>query len=167
MEESGFRTVKGYRQESGRELTETLEDYLEMLSRCCEAQGYTRLSVLSARLHVNPSSASRMMSKLGTLGFVRYERYGMISLTDKGRTAGQYLVWRHGVLERFFFLLSGVRDPGMRETELCEHNLSRDTVRSMDKIVRFFEEEPDIARRFSGFVPKTGDLSLEPADFSL
>ena len=49
--EGEFHTLKGYRQISGGEITESMEDYLEMLSRYMMEKGYMRIGELAEQLH--------------------------------------------------------------------------------------------------------------------
>ncbi len=85
--EEDFRTVRGYQllnQQDGR-LTPALEDYLEMAYRLCLQYSYARVNKLSELLHVRPSSASKMISKLANLGYLEYDRHEIILLTEKGQ----------------------------------------------------------------------------------
>lgn len=100
--DSEFHTLKGYQLLKTGAITESMEDYLEMLCRHMRDHDYMRIHLLAQRLNVRPSSASKMVSKLRGMGLVRAEKYGLILLTDEGRALGDYFLWRHGVLQRFF-----------------------------------------------------------------
>lgn len=99
---SAFHTLKGYQMQNIGEITESMEDYLEMISRYIQENGYVRMSFLADKLNVRPSSASKMVGKLRDMRLVEFEKYGLITLTEKGRAVGQYLLWRHQVLNDFF-----------------------------------------------------------------
>ena len=163
--DSSFYTAKGYEILADRELTESLEDYVEMIYRCCQTDNFTRVSILSLKLNVKPSSASKMVSKLGLLGFVNYEKYGMIIFTEKGRKAGKYLVWRHNVLERFFSLLNGA--PDMREIELCEHCLNFQTVKNMNAATALLIEDHDFKEKLAKFLKTAAAMGPDPPDYML
>jgi hypothetical protein len=61
-----------------------------------------KLSVyLSAAIKVRPSSVTRMLQKLHEAGFIAYEKYRNITLTDKGLVYGRFLVWRDETLKSF------------------------------------------------------------------
>ena len=53
-------------------LTPAMEDYLEMVFRSSEEQGYLRLNELAESLNVRASSASKMVQKLGEYGLIKY-----------------------------------------------------------------------------------------------
>lgn len=148
---SDFKTVRGYLLQSQREghLTPALEDYLEMTCRLCEQDGFARVGRLSELLNVRPSSASKMLSKLATLGYLKYDRYEMIRMTEAGRQTGEYLLYRHETIQRFLSLLGS--DDALQETELIEHTLSPRTVGDLQVLNDFFGQNPEIQRRFCAF----------------
>ena len=104
--DKGFYTQMGYRLQNAGGLTDTMEDYLEMIARCAGEAGYVRINQLAEKLHVRPSSASKMVGKLKELGLLDFEKYGLISMTEEGRAVGQALLRRHDILHRFFCLLT-------------------------------------------------------------
>lgn len=138
VDDQSLHTVKGYMMLSKGTLTQSLEDYLEMIHRLCAGTGYTRISDLAKHLNVGASSASKMVQKLGELGFVHYERYGMVRLTHAGERSGAYLVRRHNVVSRFFALLGAVSDQ-LRETELVEHCVTPQTVARLQALNHVLE----------------------------
>lgn len=95
-EKSEFYTLTGYKLKNHYMLTESMEDYLEMIYRNRETITVKKLSSL---LNVRPSSVSKMANKLKTLGYINFESYGDISLTENGIKIGEYLLWRHSILE--------------------------------------------------------------------
>ena len=151
MNDDYFRTVRGYQLANRQEgqLTSALEDYMEMTYRICKDKGYARIGQLSDVLHVRPSSVSRMIMRLAELGFVKYDRYGIIQLTDSGRDLGEYLIYRHEIVDRFLTLI-GCTDP-LEETELIEHSLYPATVKKLKTLLDFFKSNPDIKREFDAF----------------
>ena len=102
-----FYTQKGYQMRSQHALTGAMEDYLEMICRQAEADGCARIGLLAEGLNVRPSSASKMVYQLRTLGLVAFEKYGLIQPTEKGWSVGRWLLHRHEVLHRFFCMLHG------------------------------------------------------------
>lgn len=149
-----FRTFRGYQIINQREgqLTPAMEDYLEMIFRLCSKEGYTRVGKLAELLHVKPSSASKMMMKLTEMGYLKYDRYEIILLTESGRKAGEYLLDRHNTVEQFL-ILTGSGD-ALEETELIEHSLSKKTVSSLKTFLQFFETDKESRKRFEEFKKK-------------
>ena len=152
MEHEKFYTVRGYQlqEQSQKPLTASLEDYLEMIARSIRENGFIRVTELAAELNVKPSSVSKMIMKLAELGLLDYEKYGVIRLTEKGKETGDYLLWRHEVIRRFYELLSGHNDTSFVEAERTEHLLSEHTVRGMETVLRFFEAHEEAAAELRG-----------------
>ena len=82
-----FYTVRGYKMLNGDKklLTASMEDYLEMIYRIHKEEGYVRMNQLAEKLNVRPSSASKTVQKLNSLGMVDYQKYGIIKLTEEGK----------------------------------------------------------------------------------
>ena len=148
---SDFRTVRGYQLANQKEgqLTPAMEDYLEMSYRLCMEHDYARIGQLSELLHVKPSSASKMISKLAGLGHLKYDRYEIIQLTENGREIGEYLLKRHETIEAFLQLI-GSSNP-LEETELIEHTLSPSTVAALDILNGFFASNAEVTRKYIAF----------------
>lgn len=156
---SDFRTVRGYQLANKKEgqLTSAMEDYLEMVFRLCEERGYARVVQLSELLHVKPSSASKMISKLADLGYLRSDRYEVIRLTESGCEIGSYLLKRHETLEAFLKLIGSLTP--LEETELIEHTLSPSTVCAISILNDFFTEDPEARQKFIAFTRRAAGQS--------
>ena len=148
----GFHTARGYellKRRSGR-LTPAMEDYLEMIYRICSRDGYARVSRISQLLNVRPSSASKMILKLAQMGFLKYERYEIILLTEEGSEAGGFLLNRHNTVEAFLRLI-GTGAPLLDEAEVIEHALSAEAVFRIGTLIDFFSQNPDVRGTFERF----------------
>jgi Mn-dependent DtxR family transcriptional regulator len=139
--DEAFYTVRGYAllHQQGTSLTPSMEDYLEMIYRLTKEQGHTRISALAGALHVQLPSASRMVQRLAELGFVRYERYGVLALTAQGREVGAFLLRRHNIIEQFLRLI-GVSENVLEETEKIEHNVGSNTLEQINILVEFLRQ---------------------------
>lgn len=165
MQKNEFRTVRGYQllKLERKQLTSAMEDYLEMISRNIDKEGYMRINMLSELLNVKPSSATKMVQKLTELGYLDYKKYGIIFLTKKGKEMGKYLLKRHNIVERFLACI-GIEENLLAETELIEHNVSANTLKSMEQLCKFFESHPEVLRQFEKFKREEG---LDNTDFKL
>lgn len=139
MERDDFYTQKGYQLKNQRQITGAMEDYLEMICREGKAEGFVRMSTLAAKLNVRPSSASKMVYHLRDMGLVSFEKYGLIRPTGEGGRMGDYLLYRHEVLCRFFRLLGG-GDDALEQVEQIEHYLRENTVRNLERATALLEE---------------------------
>jgi len=145
---SDFRTVRGYQLANQHEgqLTPAMEDYLEMTYRLCTENGYTRVGKLSELLHVKPPSASKMISKLANLGYLKYDRYEIIRLTEDGFKIGEYLLKRHETIEEFLTLIGSLNS--LEETELIEHYVSASTISNLNNLIEFLKSD-EVERRYN------------------
>jgi Mn-dependent DtxR family transcriptional regulator len=130
-------------------MTPALEDYLEMIFRLSLECGYARVGRLSEMLHVKPSSASKMIFRLVDLGFLEYDRYDSILLTEKGREKGAYLLKRHDIVEQFLKFI-GNPNP-LEEAELVEHSLESDTTAQLKILMEFFLQDDEARKRYERF----------------
>ena len=137
MPEMEFHTLAGYRAQRGG-VTESMEDYLEMICRYCREQGYIRINVLSQRLHVKPSSASKMAAHLRDAGLVEFEKYGIVRPSEAGWRLGGYLLHRHDVLTSFFTLLNRNTDQ-LEQVERVEHFMEPETIRNLELLNHFLK----------------------------
>ncbi len=127
-----FFTVRGYQRLKKEEaLSASSEDYLEMIYRMAKSDGYARISALARNLNVSASSASKMTAALAEAEYIDYEKHGIIQMTEKGTRFGEYLLWRHETLSKFFELLCGSNASFFSEVEQMEHVFSADTVRRL------------------------------------
>lgn len=129
-EKSEFYTLKGYRLKNKQHLTESMEDYLEMIYRSTIVNNNIHTKDLAIKLNVKPSSVSKMIVKLKTYNLVYFEKYGVISLTDKGEKIGKYLLWRHNTLVRFFKKLNK-KNYSLEQVEKIEHFIDYETLKNM------------------------------------
>ena len=130
-----FYTMKGYEiKEEGREkLTTSMEDYLEMICRITLDGKPVHVGDLSKKLHVRPSSVTKMIQQLGEAGYIHAEKYGIIFLTDKGREEGRYLLDRHRIIHSFLCALNHTKNE-LEQVEKIEHFLNRQTVENLKKL---------------------------------
>ena len=150
-----FHTVKGYEMinAANKLLTPSMEDYLEMIYRCSLENTYIRLNQVAQMLNVRDSSASKMMQKLGNLSLIKYQKYGLISLTDKGLEIGAFLYKRHNIIEKFLKSLSQKNDV-LIETELIEHVIKADTVEDLRIFNEFLKKNPNVLKQYLEFKNK-------------
>ncbi len=151
MDHNEYYTFNNYMNE--KEMSATEEDYIEMIYRLCEKNsGHTRVNDIAQLLHVKPPSVTKMIKKLKELTIVDYKPYGCIQLTKKGIETGRVLVYRHNVIKRFLTLLA-VKGDIHEETEKMEHTINKDTLKGIERLVDFFEHNPE---RLNEFLTYTG-----------
>lgn len=136
----GFYTMKGYLLHGGDSLSSAMEDYLEMIARLARSGVEIRVNELAGKLHVKASSVTKMVQHLTREGYLRAEKYGLIYLTEKGAAAGEYLLYRHDVLQGF---LCAVNHTGseLEQVEKIEHFLDERTIKNLELLTRRLSAE--------------------------
>jgi DtxR family Mn-dependent transcriptional regulator len=112
--------------DDARGLTSVAQDYLRVIWKVQEWSG-ERIStkMLAERLGVSASTASESIRKLADQGLVEHEKYGAVTLTERGRRAAVSVVRRHRLLETFLVQMLGYSwDEVDDEAEVLEHAVS-------------------------------------------
>jgi Mn-dependent DtxR family transcriptional regulator len=128
--------------------SQSAEDYLERIYALIEEKGYARVVDIASSLKVKQASVTSMVQKLAELGFLNYEKYRGLVLTEKGRTVACRIKKRHQTLARFFSLFGLDEQTQQQDIEGIEHHLSAETVEVLSDLARFFEEHPEMLKAF-------------------
>ena len=128
--------------------SQSAEDYLERIHELFEEKGYARVVDIASSLKVKQASVTSMVQKLGEAGYLKYEKYRGLILTDKGREVARRIQDRHQTLSRFFSLFGLDAATQRLDIEGIEHHLSPETVEILADLARFFEENPDTLKAF-------------------
>src|SRR5215213_11287609 len=65
--------------------SQTAEDYLERIHELIQEKGYARVVDIASSLDLKLASVTSMVQKLDQLGYVNYEKYRGLVLTEKGK----------------------------------------------------------------------------------
>ena len=131
--------------------SQSAEDYLERILELVQETGQARVVDIANSLNVRQASVTNMVKKLCELGYVDHEKYkrGLV-LTIKGQKVALEIQRRHETLSSFFSMLELDDETQRRDIEGIEHHLSRGTVRVLEDLVSFFEEHPEVLKKFLG-----------------
>ena len=131
-------------------LSPSLEDYLEEIYRFQNQLGYIRITDIAEKLDVSLPSVNKAVKILSKKGYLDYIPYKNIDLTEKGAELGQFLVERNKMLQQFLEVIGSDCDKE-EEAEAIEHYLSRETVKAMTSVVKFFNKHPEIQQKLIKF----------------
>jgi DtxR family Mn-dependent transcriptional regulator len=131
------------RQESRREQSASMEDYLEAIAKLGEKRKAIRVKQLSEMLGVKMPSVTSALKKLSEQELVEHERYGHIKLTPEGDKVARDVIGRHEALTRFFAQALGINRE-IAEEDACkiEHVISSLSMERLAKFVEFIEACP-------------------------
>ena len=128
--------------------SQSAEDYLERINELIEAKGYARVVDIASSLKVRQASVTNMVKKLGKAGYLKYEKYRGLVMTDQGREVARKIQNRHLTLSRFFSLFDLDAETQRADIEGIEHHLSPATLEMLADLTTFFEENPAVLRTF-------------------
>ena len=83
-----------------REVTPTIEEYLEMIYRIEERDGVTKTSDLVSALNVAPGTVTNTVKRLEKEQLVTHEPYRGVKLTENGKKIAIDVIRRHRLSER-------------------------------------------------------------------
>ena len=128
--------------------SQTAEDYLERIHELIEEKGYARVVDIASSLDVKQASVTNMVQKLDEMGYLNYQKYRGLVLTEEGRTIALAIQKRHEMLSRFFSLFGIDAATQQSDIEGIEHHLSSKTMDMLTSLTDFFEQHPDTLKAF-------------------
>ena len=128
--------------------SQSAEDYLERIHELIEEKGYARVVDIASSLGLKQASVTSMVQKLDELGYLNYEKYRGLVLTEKGKAVATRIQRRHETLSRFFSLFGLDEQTQRQDIEGIEHHLSPATVDILADLASFFESNPETLKQF-------------------
>ncbi|GAB6095752.1 metal-dependent transcriptional regulator [Desulfatiferula olefinivorans] len=118
-------------------LSENLEDYLEVILELEKTKKVARGKEIAQKLNIQPGSVTGALKTLDKKGLINWEKYGFITLTEKGLSIAETITRRHTVIKNFLVNVLQV-DKQTADTTACrmEHAIDDTT---MDRLVSFIE----------------------------
>lgn len=124
-----------------KELTSSLEDYLEAIYILEKKHRVARVKDIAAHLHVQMPSVTGALRNLREKGLVVYEKNSYINLTAEGMSLAEKISDRHfllkSLLEEILLL-----DSDQADKEACriEHTIGQKTARRIRNLITFVED---------------------------
>ncbi len=128
--------------------SQSAEDYLERIHELLESKGTAHVADIAQSLGVGQPSVTSMVQKLADEGYLHYEKYRALTLTDAGRAVAEQIRDRHHVLAGFFTLFELDAETQARDIEGIEHHLSVDTLKTLADLTMFFKQHPEVLAQF-------------------
>ena len=128
--------------------SQSAEDYLERIHELIDNKGTAHVADIAQSLGVGQPSVTSMVQKLADEGYLHYEKYRALTLTEAGLSVAERIRDRHNVLANFFTLFDLNDETQARDIEGIEHHLSVDTLNILAELTAFFEENHEVLARF-------------------
>ena len=100
-------------------------------------------SQVAQKLEITNAATSEMARKLSEQGYLTYEKYKGVELTDKGKKVALQIIRRHRLWESFLMKVLGMSWSEVHdEAERLEHNTSEALINKIDEHLDFPEFDP-------------------------
>jgi DtxR family Mn-dependent transcriptional regulator len=119
------------------------ENYLKALLFLHQKDATISLTELGKVMNVSKPTVNGMVKKLQAKGWVNYERYRPLSLTNEGKKQAALVVRKHRLSEMFLFKIMGFGWEEVHDiAEELEHIKSVDFFDRMDELLGFPTKDP-------------------------
>ena len=136
---------------SDKRISSKAEDYLRAIYEIVARKGFVRIKDIARELEVTPPTVVEMMKKLDAKELVIYEKYGGVTLTDRGRRMAEIIEKRHETFREFLEFLLVPKDIALKDAHILEHELHSKTILQFSRFVDFmttYSERPMFMKRW-------------------
>jgi Mn-dependent DtxR family transcriptional regulator len=125
-----------------------VEDYLEVVYELIQKKGYARSADIAEHLNVKASSVTVMLQRLHAMGFIVYERYRGLTLTNSGERLARSVEQRHRIILKFLRIIRVKEKIAKSDAEGIEHHLHKATIDRIARLVNYVAENPSWFKAF-------------------
>ena len=126
------------------EIRESAEDYLEAILRLSRQGEGVRSIDVATMLGVSKPSVSHAMKLLREDGYIAMDRYGTITLLDKGAEIANNIYERHRVLSQMLESMGVSKETALADACKMEHDISQETFeKSKEYFFKNMKEETE------------------------
>lgn len=124
-------------------ISQTEENYLKALYSLTYLKGDANVNEISKRLDIKMPTVNSMMKKLADKGFVHYESYKPLRLTEEGKKEAALIIRKHRLTEMYLFQKMGFAwDEVHQIAEQVEHIHSPEFFSKMDELLGYPTVDP-------------------------
>lgn len=124
-------------------ISQTEENYLKAIFALANEKGQVMVTELSKHLQVKMPTANSMMKRLSDKGFVIYESYKPIRLTEKGKIEAALILRKHRLTEMYLVEKMGFGWEEVHDiAEQIEHIRSPLFFQKMDELLGYPTVDP-------------------------
>ncbi len=126
------------------ELSESLEDYLEVILDLEQTMKVARAKDIAEKMGVQRGSVTSALKSLEEKGLINYAPYSFITLTARGKKIAREITHRHHVLKDFLVSILQI-DESIADVTACrmEHTIDKKT---LERLTHFFDFIHDCPR---------------------
>lgn len=123
-------------------MTIAMQNYLELIYELSLDGKKARVSDIAKQLRVSKPSVNNAVVVLAKNGYVDYEKYADIKLTDKGRKTAEFICSKHQTIKQLFIEVLNI-DEKIADTDACliEHVISDESIKAMQVFMENYPKE--------------------------
>lgn len=127
-------------------ISESLEDYLEVISELIENEGHAHVKAIAEKMNVKMPSVTYALRQLAARGLIGYDPHLPVVLTASGAAKAAGVRERHRLLARFFQSILKVA-PAVAGECACkiEHVIDEEVMLRLADLCKAIELRPDCA----------------------
>jgi len=138
-----FRETKEADMTVRHDLSESLENYLEVILDLERNHKVARAKDIADRLQLQRGSVTSALKSLADKGLINYEPYSLITLTAKGKKMAKEITERHALLKEFLIKVLQVEGEIAEETACrLEHAIDPQTVERLTCFMEYIDSCP-------------------------
>ena len=122
-------------------MTIAMQNYLELIYELSLDGKKARVSDIAKQLGVSKPSVNNAVVVLAKDGYVDYEKYADIKLTDKGRKTAEFICSKHQTIKQLFIEVLNI-DEKIADTDACliEHVISDESIEAMQEFMENYQK---------------------------
>ncbi|WP_301082059.1 metal-dependent transcriptional regulator [Thomasclavelia cocleata] len=122
-------------------MTIAMQNYLELIYELSLDGKKARVSDIAKQLGVSKPSVNNAVVVLAKDGYVDYEKYADIKLTDKGRKTAEFICSKHQTIKQLFIEVLNI-DEKIADTDACliEHVISDESIKAMQEFMENYQK---------------------------
>lgn len=123
--------------------TQTKENYLKAIYFLDQKTEKVSITALGQEMNVSKPTVNNMIKKLDAQGWIKYEKYKPIQLTQEGKLAAAMIIRKHRLTEMFLVKIMGFGWEEVHDiAEEVEHLKAQTFFDRMDEILGFPTTDP-------------------------
>src|ERR671932_2811575 len=113
-----------------------LQDSIHLKDFLIEQKSYATPIDISESLNVSSPSVTKMVRRLYEQGYLNYEKYRGISLTQQGTSVAINIHNRHSLLTEFLIMIGVNKHIANMDAEGIEHHVHPETLKKLEEFVK-------------------------------
>jgi len=123
--------------------SQTEENYLKALYKLADKEDKVSVSDLSAALNVSKPTTNNMVKKMDAQGWLKYQKYKPLTITEKGKRMAALIIRKHRLTEMYLVEKMGFSWENVHEiAEQVEHVKSEAFFDRIDELLGYPKFDP-------------------------